>query len=87
MRIIKLTVTQSKAVIKISNICTGNRHIIKNDYSNFLITLSFISIISDEQNKVPYVSELKLSVKTEAARGTVFGEFYKHYISLNSFLL
>lgn len=53
----------------------------------FLITLSFISIILDEQNKVPYVSELKLSVKTEAARGTVFGEFYKHYISLNSFLL
>lgn len=41
----------------------------------FLITLSFISIILDEQNKVPYVSELKLSLKTEASRGTVLGEF------------
>lgn len=53
----------------------------------FYITLSFISIILDEQNKLPYVSELKLSVKTEAFRGTVLGEFCVHYISLNSFLL
>lgn len=53
----------------------------------FLITLSFISITLDERNKVPYVSELKLSVTTEASRGRMLGEFCIHYISLSLLLL